>query len=149
LLGDGSDRSSFVEVRPSPSPVATAMAGSAISDNLEKRTKKEKAVTKAELGVKRRCLSCSAAFFDLNREPIVCPKCNAVFQVVELPHSAPRRAPYRPIPSDALVGDGQASSDGEVSSVETDAEADGDESDDSVPQPIEEDEKIEDIDDLM
>jgi len=105
-------------------------------------------VAKAELGAKRRCLSCGAAFFDLNREPIVCPKCTTVFQVVELPHSAPRRAPYRPNPSDGLVGDDQASSD-DVSSVETDAEAEEDETDDSVPEPIEEDEKIEEIDDLV
>jgi uncharacterized protein (TIGR02300 family) len=105
-------------------------------------------VAKAELGAKRRCLSCGAAFFDLSREPIVCPKCNTVFQVVELPHSAPRRAPYRPIPSDGLVGDDQTSSD-DVSSVDRDAEVDEDEIDDSVPQPIEEDEKIEVIDDLM
>ncbi|MGC1859957.1 MAG: FYDLN acid domain-containing protein [Methylocystis sp.] len=37
------------------------------------------AVTKAELGVKRRCLSCNKPFFDLNRVPIVCPGCEAVF----------------------------------------------------------------------
>ena len=47
---------------------------------------------KAERGEKRRCLTCSGAFFDFNRAPIVCPKCDAVFQVVELVHSAPRRA---------------------------------------------------------
>ena len=105
-------------------------------------------MAKAELGAKRRCLSCGVAFFDLNRKPIVCPKCSAVFQVAELPHSAPTRAPYRPIPSDGLVGDDQTSSD-DVSSVDTDAEVDEDEIDDSVPQPIEEDEKIEEIDDLM
>jgi uncharacterized protein (TIGR02300 family) len=36
-------------------------------------------VTKPELGTKRRCASCEAKFFDLNKEPIVCPKCMAVF----------------------------------------------------------------------
>jgi uncharacterized protein (TIGR02300 family) len=53
-------------------------------------------MAKAELGVKRRCLNCSAPFFDLNRTPIVCPKCEAVFQVVELAHSPVRRTPMRP-----------------------------------------------------
>jgi uncharacterized protein (TIGR02300 family) len=48
-------------------------------------------VTKAELGVKRRCLSCNKPFFDLNRAPIVCPSCDAVFQAVEMAHSPPRR----------------------------------------------------------
>ena len=38
------------------------------------------------LGVKRKCLSCDAAFFDLGRTPILCPKCGADFKVVELPH---------------------------------------------------------------
>ncbi len=49
-------------------------------------------MTKAERGAKHRCLACSTAFFDLNRAPIVCPKCDEVFQVVELAHSAPRSA---------------------------------------------------------
>jgi len=37
------------------------------------------------LGVRRRCLSCHAAFYDLGRTPIVCPKCDVEFKVVELP----------------------------------------------------------------
>jgi len=32
------------------------------------------------LGQKRRCLECEAAFYDLNRDPITCPKCGAVHQ---------------------------------------------------------------------
>ena len=37
----------------------------------------------AALGVRRRCLSCTAAFYDLNRTPIVCPKCGVEFTPVE------------------------------------------------------------------
>ena len=48
-------------------------------------------MSKAELGVKRRCLSCNKPFFDLNRAPIVCPSCDAVFQAVEIAHSPPKR----------------------------------------------------------
>lgn len=44
------------------------------------------------LGVRRRCLSCAAAFYDLGRTQIVCPKCGVEFKVVELPH---RAEPYR------------------------------------------------------
>jgi uncharacterized protein (TIGR02300 family) len=55
-------------------------------------------MTKAELGEKRRCLSCNTPFFDLQRTPIVCPKCAAVFQVVELFRSPGRYAPARPAP---------------------------------------------------
>jgi uncharacterized protein (TIGR02300 family) len=38
------------------------------------------AVAKPELGAKRQCQACAAKFFDLNRDPIVCPKCGTVFQ---------------------------------------------------------------------
>jgi uncharacterized protein (TIGR02300 family) len=37
-------------------------------------------VAKPELGAKRQCQNCGAKFFDLNRDPIVCPKCGTVFQ---------------------------------------------------------------------
>ena len=39
-------------------------------------------MAKQELGAKRQCQSCGVKFFDLNREPIVCPKCGAAFQGV-------------------------------------------------------------------
>ena len=34
-------------------------------------------MAEAEWGSKRRCLSCGAAFYDLNKQPIICPKCGA------------------------------------------------------------------------
>jgi uncharacterized protein (TIGR02300 family) len=36
-------------------------------------------VAKAEWGLKRTCLSCNAKFYDMNRSPILCPKCGAAF----------------------------------------------------------------------
>lgn len=50
-------------------------------------------MAKAELGTKRRCLSCAAPFFDLGRTPIVCPKCGADYQIVEYARSRPKWAP--------------------------------------------------------
>ncbi len=50
-------------------------------------------VAKPELGSKRQCQACSAKFFDLNKDPIVCPKCGAVFQVAALSRAAARAAP--------------------------------------------------------
>jgi uncharacterized protein (TIGR02300 family) len=38
-------------------------------------------VTKPELGNKHRCQQCGTKFFDLNKSPIICPKCGAVFQL--------------------------------------------------------------------
>jgi uncharacterized protein (TIGR02300 family) len=37
-------------------------------------------LAKAELGSKRQCQNCGAKFFDLNKDPIICPKCATVFQ---------------------------------------------------------------------
>jgi uncharacterized protein (TIGR02300 family) len=37
-------------------------------------------VAKIELGTKRQCQHCGAKFFDLNKDPIVCPKCGTIFQ---------------------------------------------------------------------
>jgi uncharacterized protein (TIGR02300 family) len=39
-------------------------------------------VAKPELGTKRLCGSCGAKFYDLGKDPIVCPKCETVFVVV-------------------------------------------------------------------
>jgi uncharacterized protein (TIGR02300 family) len=75
-------------------------------------------VAKAELGVKRRCLNCNAPFFDLNRVPIVCPKCHAVFQVVEIAHSPARRVPIRradPVIADLVLPVGEET--GEESTI--------------------------------
>lgn len=49
-------------------------------------------------GVKRRCASCEAPFYDMGRTPIVCPKCGAHFEVgakrlVSAPRSPKTRAP--------------------------------------------------------
>ena len=37
-------------------------------------------MAKTELGAKRQCQNCGAKFFDLNKDPIVCPKCGTIFQ---------------------------------------------------------------------
>jgi len=47
-------------------------------------------MAKAEWGAKRRCLSCGAAFYDLNKSPILCPKCGTEFNPEVLAKSARR-----------------------------------------------------------
>ncbi len=37
-------------------------------------------MAKPDLGNKHQCQNCGAKFFDLNKDPIVCPKCGTVFQ---------------------------------------------------------------------
>jgi uncharacterized protein (TIGR02300 family) len=38
-------------------------------------------VAKPELGTKRLCGGCGAKFYDLDRDPITCPKCGTVFEL--------------------------------------------------------------------
>jgi uncharacterized protein (TIGR02300 family) len=47
-------------------------------------------VAKPELGTKRLCAGCGAKFYDLNKDPITCPKCGTVYEVVVV---APRGRP--------------------------------------------------------
>ncbi|MCJ2015398.1 TIGR02300 family protein [Methylobacterium sp. J-076] len=37
-------------------------------------------MARPELGLKRQCMSCGAKFYDLARDPAVCPKCGAIYQ---------------------------------------------------------------------
>ncbi|MEH0074097.1 TIGR02300 family protein [Pannonibacter sp. Pt2] len=39
-------------------------------------------MAKPELGTKRLCPSCGAKYYDLNRNPITCPKCGTLFDIV-------------------------------------------------------------------
>jgi len=45
-----------------------------------------------QLGTKRECRSCSANFYDLNKEPPTCPKCKTPFDV----HAVPELPPLEP-----------------------------------------------------
>jgi uncharacterized protein (TIGR02300 family) len=48
----------------------------------KRRLVRLEAVVKLELGTKRLCSGCSARFYDLNKDPIVCPKCHTVLELV-------------------------------------------------------------------
>lgn len=37
-------------------------------------------MTKAELGIKRLCANCAAKYYDLNKDPIICPRCGTQFE---------------------------------------------------------------------
>jgi len=45
-------------------------------------------LAKPELGAKRQCQNCGAKFFDLNKDPVVCPKCGTVFLGAQRPRPA-------------------------------------------------------------
>ena len=47
-------------------------------------------MAKPELGTKRLCGNCGAKFYDLNKDPIVCPKCHTVMEIAAV---SPRARP--------------------------------------------------------
>jgi len=59
-------------------------------------------VAKPELGAKHQCQNCATKFFDLNRDPILCPKCGTVFQAIPI-----ARAPVRASAAAAVRDEGE------------------------------------------
>ena len=81
-------------------------------------------MAKPELGTKRLCGNCAAKFYDLGKEPIVCPKCHTVLQLVTSARGRPEPARAQP----AAEEETQAPETQEaefVSLEEADAEAEG------------------------
>ena len=68
------DFASAKQLTPPPAPTNRSAESSLPS------SRETENVAKPELGAKRQCQSCGTKFFDLNRDPIVCPKCGTVFQ---------------------------------------------------------------------
>ena len=85
-------------------------------------------MAKPELGTKRLCGNCAAKFYDLNKTPIVCPKCHTVMEIAAVttrprPEPAAARAAAAPVKEEAVVPETQ---DAEFVSLEdADAEAQG------------------------
>jgi uncharacterized protein (TIGR02300 family) len=50
-------------------------------------------VAKPELGAKRQCQNCGAKFFDMNKDPVVCPKCGTIFLGAARVERAAAKAP--------------------------------------------------------
>ena len=85
-------------------------------------------MAKPELGTKRLCGNCGAKFYDLNKDPIVCPKCHTVMELAAVttrprPDAAPARAPA-PAAEEEVAAPEVADAEF-VSLEEADAEAQG------------------------
>jgi uncharacterized protein (TIGR02300 family) len=77
-------------------------------------------MAKPELGVKRTCVACGAKFYDLGKQPAVCPKCGTE-QPAEQPR--PRRAalpPEEKVKKRPTPGTDVDSDDVEIEDVDTD-----------------------------
>ncbi|MBL8700242.1 MAG: TIGR02300 family protein [Alphaproteobacteria bacterium] len=99
-------------------------------------------MVKAELGQKRTCQSCGAKFYDMNRTPILCPKCGATFDPETLlklrrGKPPPAAAVAKPVPADEPepaevedVADDEAEDEEEDEAVMEDTSELGQDSDD-------------------
>ena len=52
-------------------------------------------MAKAKLGTKRSCTSCGLRYYDLNKTPIPCPRCNAEFDPESLLNTRKSRQPSK------------------------------------------------------
>lgn len=80
-----------------------------------------KAVARPELGTKRICSDCNAKYYDLNRDPITCPKCGTIFEVAK--PAAPEAPEMEDDNPEVEVEAGAVEANAEVISLE-DADAD-------------------------
>jgi uncharacterized protein (TIGR02300 family) len=99
-------------------------------------------VAKAELGTKRLCANCGAKFYDLNKDPIVCPKCQTVMQLAAVPRARPEAARPAAEEEEAVVPETQEAE--FVSLEEADAEAQGKKPEGEAVEGADEDIEIED-----
>ncbi len=103
-------------------------------------------MAKPELGTKRLCANCGAKFYDLNKDPIHCPKCDAVYVVAPVVSRArPEQAPTV-APRAAPVEEVAAAEPQEIETVsleEADAEAQGSAKKPGAAEPEIEEEEVE------
>ena len=83
---------------------------------------------KAEWGVKRTCITCHARFYDLARDPIVCPKCGAELDITVL--MKPKRAKPAAKAADMKVAAKDIDLIDDEVAIDDDVEIDGDDVDD-------------------
>ena len=111
-------------------------------------------MSKPARGTKRVCASCGARFYDLNRSPITCPVCQAVYQLsqpslsrrAEEPAPAPASEPAKPAaeetappPATAEVISLEEAAQAEEAAVEDEEIADIGGDDEDIPASDEED----------
>ena len=82
-------------------------------------------MAKPELGTKRLCTNCGAKFYDLNKDPIVCPKCHTAMELAAVnPRTRPDTRAAAPVAEEEVVVPETAEAEF-VSLEEADAEAQG------------------------
>ena len=92
-------------------------------------------MAKREWGAKHTCMSCGVKFYDLQRNPIACPKCGTAVEVeTARPNRRRPSAPLEPAPPA-----------NEQAAIAVDADETADDDSDGVIESIDEDDLVEDI----
>ena len=81
-------------------------------------------MAKPELGTKRLCGNCGAKFYDLSKDPIICPKCETVFVPTTAVSSRTRMEPAAATTEDETLAPETAEAEF-VSLEDADKEAEG------------------------
>lgn len=87
-------------------------------------------MAKPELGTKRLCQSCGAKFYDLSKDPIVCPKCGTVFVAMAIASTRGRQAEAANRAVDDEDADGDSAGGPEMVSLD---EVEAEESEKEIP----------------
>ena len=77
-------------------------------------------MAKADLGLKRTCLSCGMRYYDFNKTPIICPGCQTVFD----PEAVIRSRRGRTTPKSAKAAEEPAAEGVEEEAISTDKDVD-------------------------
>ena len=105
-------------------------------------------------GIKRKCPCCGKRFYDMQRNPIVCPSCDALFEISPPARTRRQRAAPEPDPAvaaEAPIGDNVAApgEDAEKVASETDGTEDIAEAEEKDAETIEDPSELgEDEDDV-
>lgn len=98
-------------------------------------TTTEHRVARPELGLKRLCPNCGAKYYDLNKDPVICPMCGALYATGAVAAARPETA------SDEEDDDLDTDDSGiEMVALE---EADGEDAKDADEETLESDEAVE------
>ena len=109
-------------------------------------------MAKAEWGAKRQCASCGERFYDLNRDPITCPDCGALFELEALTRGKRVRAVARAEAVEKVIEADDAELVDDEDIEEDDAvlaAADDDEGDDVAAAVVDDDDGLDADDDVL
>ena len=105
-------------------------------------------MAKPEWGTKRECQSCGARFYDLKRDPPVCPKCETVF-VIDVPKPKPpvqKKPEAKGDMAEAKAGNDKAAEGPEADLADVEVEDEGEDEDDAFVADATELEDTDDVD---